>query len=211
MWPCKRPLRLSFNPGEVPPTVHQLCASEVHSSLPASSCPQVEFDGRNRMMSDVYGYNLIVSYAGEGGRYFQVEGEEAFALLPPSPSRRRFAHSNPQKEGGSAGPLSIMLARSPGGWGECGCSDATRSLPQFGSPGVWEGGLSIRFPFPPPSVARCCCSDTPVLLDSGGSPSLRWTKDMKQHSVHTQAVQPSYSWARLSMLVASLITKSTWK
>ncbi len=71
------------------------------------------------------------------------------------------------------------------------------------------GGLSIRFLFPPPSVARCCCSNTPDPLDSGGSPSLCWTKDMKQHSVHTQAVQPSYSWARLSMLVASLMTKST--
>lgn len=143
---------------------------------------------------------------GEG--FSKVEGEQACALLPPTPIRGSFARSNTRKEDGAAGPLSVVLARSPM-VGECGCSGATRSLPQFGIPGVWEGGLSIRFPFPPPSVARCCCSDTPDPLDSGGSPSLHWTKDMKLCSVHTQAVQPSYSWARLSMLVASLMTKST--
>ena len=63
--------------------------------------------------SDVYGYNLIVSYAGEGGRYLQVEGKEAFSLLPPSPIQHCFALSNPRKEGGAAGPLSVVLARSP--------------------------------------------------------------------------------------------------
>lgn len=95
--------------------------------------------------------------------------------------------------------------------GEYGCSGATRSLPHFGCPGVWEGGQSICFPLPPPRVAGCCSSDTLDPLDSGGSLSLCWTTDMKQHSVHTHAVQPSYSWARLSKLVASLITKSTCK
>lgn len=51
--------------------------------------------------------------------------------------------------------------------------------------------------------------DTQAPQDFGGSPSLCWTKDMKRCSAHTQAVQPSYNWARLSMLVASLMTTST--
>lgn len=158
--------------------------------------------------SDVYGYNLIVSYAGEGGRYLQVEGEEAYALLPPSPIRRRFARSNPRKEGGAAGPLSIVLARSPmiGGvwlqrcyevaapvWVPRSLGGRTKHPPSISSP---QCGLVLLFRHPRPAGLWWISS-------------LRWTKDMKQHSVHTQAVQPSYSWARLSMLVASLMTKST--
>lgn len=61
-------------------------------------------------------------------------------------------------------------------WGECGCSNATRLLPQFGYPGVREGGLSIHVPYSSPSMAWYCCFDTQVPLDSGGSPSLRWTR-----------------------------------
>lgn len=161
--------------------------------------------------SGVHWYNLTVTYAGEG-----VEGKEDFALLSPSPFQLCFAWSNPpgRKEGGGSRLPKRCVNRSPavggcGGGVWCGCSGATRSLHQFGCPGVWEGRLSVRIPFPPPSVARCCCSDTPDPLDSGGSPSLCWTKDMKQQRIHTQAVQPSYSWARLSMLVASLMTTST--
>lgn len=173
------------------------------SSLPASSCPQAEFDWRNRMQRCLW-----VRFDSElcrwGGKVFLSWG----GLIPPAPIRRCSAWSNPRKEGGATGPQSVVLARSPV-VGECGCSSATGSLPQFGFPGVWEGGLSSRFPCPPPSVARCCCSDTPDLLDSGGSPSLCWTKDMTWRSNHTQAVQPSYNWARLSMLVASLMTTST--
>lgn len=50
-----------------------------------------------------------------GGRYFQVEVEgEALPPTPhPPPIRRCFAWSNPRKEGGAAGPLSVVLARSP--------------------------------------------------------------------------------------------------
>ena len=94
MWPWKCPIHLRYNPGKVQPTVCQLCTSEGISSLllhPALRWTLMGVTG----CSDVYGYNLIVSYAGEEGRHFQVEGEEAFALLPPSPFRRRFTHTNP--------------------------------------------------------------------------------------------------------------------
>lgn len=37
-----------------------------------------------------------------------------------------------------------------------------------------------------------------------------WTRLICFLPIHTQAVQPSYSWAKLSRLVASLITKSTY-
>lgn len=60
-----------------------------------------------------FGYRFSVSYAGEGGRHFQVEGEEAFLLLHPSPFRPRIALSNPLEEDGSTGQLSVVLARSP--------------------------------------------------------------------------------------------------
>lgn len=45
----------------------------------------------------------------------------------------------------------------------------------------------------PPSARLCC-----VLEPQGDT-------------IHTQAVQPSYSWDRLSTLVASFITQSTWR
>lgn len=67
--------------------------------------------------SDVYGYNLIVGCAGEGGRYLQVEGEQAFALLPPSPIRRSFARSNTRKEGGVRRPTKRCVSPIADGWG----------------------------------------------------------------------------------------------
>ncbi|KAK5855583.1 hypothetical protein PBY51_007247 [Eleginops maclovinus] len=74
-----------------------------------------------------------------------------FALLPPSPPPIRRCVAWPKKEGGAAGPQSVVLARSPEVLGGCGCSGATRSLHRFGCPGVWEGGLSICLPLAPPS------------------------------------------------------------
>lgn len=58
--------------------------------------------------------------------------------------------SHPWSKGGTTGPLSAVLAQSPMGGGECGCSGAMRSLPHFWCPGVWEGRRSICFWFPPP-------------------------------------------------------------
>lgn len=145
----------------------------------------------------------------KGGGYFQVEGQEG--LLPSFPPLPQWALlclvPTPVKEGGgAAGPLSAVVAQSPMGgvvW--------LQRRHGVGCPMVREGGLTATFPSAPPAVAWCCCSDTPEPLDSAGSPSLGWTKDVQRRGVHTQAVQPSYSWARLSRLVASLMTKSTWK
>lgn len=49
---------------------------------------------------DVYGYNLIVSYAGEGGRYFRVEGEEIMTLLPPPPFGAALPGQTPERKVG---------------------------------------------------------------------------------------------------------------
>lgn len=128
--------------------------------------------------------------------------------FPPPPSGAALPGQTPERRRGCT-PTKRCVSRIADGWGSVVAAVLRGCCPQFACPGVWEGWLSVRFPFLPPSVAWCCCSDIPDLLDSGGSPSLRWTKDMKLWSIHTQAVQPSYSWARLSMLVASLMTKST--
>lgn len=61
-----------------------------------------------------------------------------------------------------------------------------------------------------PRVAGYWFRDNLDALDPGGSPSLCRTTDTKQCIDHTQAVQPSYSCARLSRFVASLMTKSTY-
>lgn len=62
-------------------------------------------------------------------------------------------------------------------------------------PGVWSGGWVGWLTLPLRGSVVCWNQrDAPQ-----GDP------------IHTQAVQPSYSWDRLSTLVASFITQSTWR
>lgn len=145
------------------------------------------------------------------GNVFQVQADEAFAFPPPppSPSWHCTASRTPEVKVGPTGPLSVALAQSPMGWGSVGCSGATRSLPHFWVPRSLGGRTKRLLPISSPRVAGYWFWDTPDALDSGGSPSLCLTTDTKQLIDHTQAVQPSYSWARLSRFVASLMTKST--
>lgn len=128
---------------------------------------------------------------------------------PCSPSWHCTASHTPEIKVGPTGPLSVALAQSPMGWGSVVCSGATRSLPHFWVPRSLGGRTKRLLPISTPRVAGYGFWDTPGALDSGGSPSLYWTTDTKQRIDHTQAVQPSYSWARLSRFVASLMTKST--
>lgn len=128
---------------------------------------------------------------------------------PCSPSWHCTASRTPEIKVGPTGPLSVALAQSPMGWGSVVCSGATRSLPHFWVPRSLGGRTKRLLPISTPRVAGYGFWDTPGALDSGGSPSLYWTTDRKQRIDHTQAVQPSYSWARLSRFVASLMTKST--
>lgn len=58
----------------------------------------------------------------------------------------------------------------------------------------------------PPALARLWMPETWLILVDCW---LCWTRLVCRLLIHTQAVQPSYSWARLSRFVASLITKST--
>lgn len=144
-------------PREVPPTARRPCASGgKRSSLPASTWSQVTV-GSTTGNSDDYGNNLIVSYAGEGGRRHQVEGEEAFAFLPPLPTRRRFARSNPKKGGGARRPTKRGVSWIAGGWGSVDAAMLRDRRPSLGAQESGRADQEIRFPFPLPSVARCCC------------------------------------------------------
>lgn len=58
----------------------------------------------------------------------------------------------------------------------------------------------------PPTVVRLRMPEAELILVDVWP---RWTRLICCLPTHTQAVQPSYSWAKLSRLVASLITKST--
>lgn len=59
----------------------------------------------------------------------------------------------------------------------------------------------------PPTVVRLWMPEAELILVDVWP---RWTRLICFLPTHTQAVQPSYSWAKLSRLVASLITKSTY-
>lgn len=71
----------------------------------------------------------MVNYAGEGGRYLQVEGEEAF---PSFPIRRCFARSKPRKGGGAAGPLSIVSPIADS-WGSVVAAELLGRCPSLGA------------------------------------------------------------------------------
>lgn len=95
--------------------------------------------------------------------------------------------------------------------GECGCSSATRSTTApFWLPRSFGRAESAAAPVSNPligwvaSFERHWPSGTWLI----SSPVLDHRLDA-QAVLHTQAVQPSYNWARLSKLVASLMTKST--
>lgn len=110
MWPCKCPIHLSFSPGEVPPTACQLCASEGNSSLPASSCPQMEFDWLNRMKWCLW-VKLDCELGRWGGKVFSSWGW--WGLCPPSPLPHSALLCLVKPRKGRWGPLSAVLARSP--------------------------------------------------------------------------------------------------
>lgn len=95
--PCKFPIHLSFSPVEVPPTACQLCASEGNHSLPASSCPRVRLTGLTGW-SDAYWYNLIGSYAGEGGNVFPSRGWGGLAHLSPPPFSTALPGQTPKEK-----------------------------------------------------------------------------------------------------------------
>lgn len=160
----------------------------------APTRPLLENGGHRRMFMGTTG----LSGAGErGGREFQVE---SVCLLRPPPSSCIPAQTPQGKEG--------RVFRPPerrelwGGGARCrGRADRERGRADEASPASqW---------LPPVCGPGAAGSDAPGPLDCGVSPGLRWTNDRKQHGVHTQAVQPSYSCDRLSKLVASLMTKST--
>lgn len=92
----------------------------------------------------------------------------SFALLPRT--QHYIALSNPIKECVAVGPQHNVLAQSPLVWGVWlqRCNKVT-------APGDYQGGLSIRSPFPSPSLTWCCC-DTQTHWTSGGSSSLIWIK-----------------------------------
>lgn len=143
------------------------------------------------------------------GECVSGSGWWGLCIPPRSPSWHCTASHTPEIKVGPTGLLSVALAQSPMGWGSVVCSGATRSLPHFWVPRSLGGRTKRLLPISTPRVAGYGFWDTPGALDSGGSPSLYWTTDTKQRIDHTQAVQPSYSWARLSRFVASLMTKST--
>jgi len=64
-----------------------------------------------------------------------------------------------------------------------------------------------QYASPPPVVRLWMPEAESILVDVWP----RWTRLTCFLPTHTQAVQPSYSWAKLSRLVASLITKSTYQ
>lgn len=127
----------------------------------------------------------------------------------PLPQLALHRLSHPWSKGGTTGPLSAVLARSPMGGGVWlqWCYEVTAP---FLVPRSLGGQKKHLLLISSPRVAGYWFRDNLDALDSGGSPSLCRTTDTKQCIDHTQAVQPSYSCARLSRFVASLMTKSTY-
>lgn len=128
----------------------------------------------------------------------------------PLPELALHRLSHPWSKGGTRSPFSVALAQSPMGGGVWvqWCDEIAAP---FLVPRSLGGRTKHLLLISSPRVAGYWFWDTPGTLDSGGSPSLCWTTGTYQHINHTQAVQPSYSCARLSRFVASLMTKSTYK
>lgn len=76
-------------------------------------------------------YNLIVSYAGEGGRYLQVEGEEAFPSFPPPPIGAALPGQPPERRG-AVGPLSVVSPIADG-WGSVVAAQLRGRCPSLGA------------------------------------------------------------------------------
>lgn len=141
------------------------------------------------------------------GVHFQGLG--GLAHLSPFPFRHCFARSDPLKKGWNHRPTKHCVYPIADGWGVWlqWCHEVTAP---FWVPRSLEGRTKHLLPLPTPRWLGAISPNTPDPLEPGGSPSQCWTTKMKQRqSIHTQAVQPSYNWAKLSMLVASLMTKST--
>lgn len=128
----------------------------------------------------------------------------------PLPQLALHRLSHPWSKGGTTGPWSAVLAQSPMGGGVWlqWCYEVTTP---FLVPRSLGGQKKHLLLISSPRVAGYWFRDNLDALDSGGSPSLCRTTDTKQCIDHTQAVQPSYSCARLSRFVASLMTKSTYR
>ncbi len=115
--------------------------------------------------SDIYGYNLTVSYCRWGGKVFPSWGWGGLALLPPSPIQRCFAWSNPKKECGTAGPLSVVNPFADG-WGSVVAAVLRGRCPSLGSQ---EFGRRTKHPLP---ISSPQCG--PVLLFQHPRPAGLW-------------------------------------